>query len=202
MNCHGRFYFVTMISSTTSAAINHLLAQESWARDKLAKHAGKVAVFDVGLMAVKLKVAPDGMVQAASADEEANVTIRVKLADLPLIAQNREHAFSYVQIEGDADFANIISQLSESLRWEAEEDLSKWIGDIAAARVVGGVRAALDSVKMAQRKLTENAAEYLLEENPMLVRPQAVADFSGDVAKLRDDVERLAKRIEKLKESR
>lgn len=202
MNCHGRFYFVTMISSTTSAAINHLLAQESWARDKLAKHAGKVAVFDVGLMAVKLKVAPDGMVQAASADEEANVTIRVKLADLPLIAQNREHAFSYVQIEGDADFANIISQLSESLRWEAEEDLSKWIGDIAAARVVGGVRAALDSAKMAQRKLTENAAEYLLEENPMLVRPQAVADFSGDVAKLRDDVERLAKRIEKLKESR
>ena len=33
----------------------------------------------------------------------------------------------------------------------------------------------------------------------LLVRPQAVADFSADVAELRDDVERLAKRIERLR---
>lgn len=191
-----------MISSPLSAAINHLLAQESWAREKLGRHAGKVACFDAGVMAIRLQVTPDGMVQAAPADAGVNVTIRVKLADLPVIAQNREHAFSYVQIEGDADFANIISQLSQNLRWEAEHDLSKWIGDIAAVRVVGGVRSALETVRATQQKLTENVAEYFLDEQPLLVRPQAVADFSSDVAKLRDDVERLAKRIEKLKESR
>lgn len=201
MNCHGRFYFVAMISSTISAAINHLLAQESWARDKLVKHAGKVACLDAGVAGVKLKVAADGMVQAAT-DEPANVTVRVKLSDLPLIVQHREHAFSYVQIEGDADFANTISQLSESLRWEAEEDLSKLIGDVAAVRVVGGIRAVLDTAKTTQRKLAENVAEYFLDENPLLVRQQAVADFSNDVSKLRDDVERLSKRIEKLKGSR
>jgi ubiquinone biosynthesis protein UbiJ len=33
----------------------------------------------------------------------------------------------------------------------------------------------------------------------MLVRPQAVVDFTSEVTKLRDDVERMAKRIEKLK---
>jgi ubiquinone biosynthesis protein UbiJ len=32
----------------------------------------------------------------------------------------------------------------------------------------------------------------------MLVRPQAVSDFASDVVRLRDDVERIAKRIEKL----
>jgi len=32
----------------------------------------------------------------------------------------------------------------------------------------------------------------------MLVRPQAVADFTGGVTRLRDDVERLSKRVEKL----
>jgi ubiquinone biosynthesis accessory factor UbiJ len=202
VNCHGRFYFVTMISSTTSAAINHLLARESWAREKLARHAGKVAVVDAGVMAVRLKATFDGMVQAALANEPVNVTIRVKLSDLPLIAQNRAHAFSYVQIEGDADFANTISQLSETLRWEAEEDLSKLFGDVAAVRMVGGVRAAIDAARSTQQKLAENVAEYFLEENPMLVRPQALAEFSGEVVKLRDDVERLAKRIEKLKESR
>jgi ubiquinone biosynthesis accessory factor UbiJ len=188
-----------MISSPISAAINHLLAQEAWARDKLAKHAGKLAFFDAGVMGVRLQVAADGMVQAGAADVPANVTIRVKLSDLPLILQHREHAFSYVQIEGDADFANTISLLSENLRWEAEEDLSKLIGDVAAVRVVGGVRAALEAAKSTQQKLAENVAEYFLEEKPLLVRPQAVSDFSGEVSKLRDDVERLSKRVDKLK---
>jgi ubiquinone biosynthesis protein UbiJ len=199
---HGRFYFVIMISSSFSAAINHLLAQEPWARDKLARHAGKVAVFDGGIAALRLKVAADGMLQAADADDAPNVTIRARLADLPLIAQNRERAFSYVQIEGDADFANTISQLSQSLRWEAEADLSPWIGDIAANRLVAGARTAFENARSTQRKLAENMAEYLLEENPMLVRPRDVDDFAAEVTRLRDDVERLSKRIDKLKGSR
>ncbi|HJV87990.1 MAG TPA: SCP2 sterol-binding domain-containing protein [Noviherbaspirillum sp.] len=191
-----------MISSTTSAALNHLLARETWARDKLVKHAGKVAFFDAGVTGVRLKVAADGMVQAATADEPANVRIRIKLSDLPLILQHREHAFSYVQIDGDADFANTISQLADTLRWEAEEDLSRLVGDVAAVRVMGGVRAAVETARSTQQKLAENVAEYFLDEKPLLVRPQTVEDFSAEVARLRDDVERLAKRIEKLKGSR
>lgn len=186
------------LPSPLPAAINHLLAQEPWAREKLAAHAGKIACIDTGLMALRLKATADGMVEAASADGTATVTIRVKLSDLPLIVQNRERAFSYVKIEGDADFANAISQLSESLRWEAEEDLSKLLGDVAATRVVSAARQAVDTVKTTQRKLAENIAEYFLEEKPMLVRPQAVTEFASDVVRLRDDVERIAKRIEKL----
>ncbi|MDB5763778.1 MAG: hypothetical protein JWQ21_2773 [Herminiimonas sp.] len=188
-----------MTPSFIPAAINHLLDQEPWARNKLAAHAGKIACIDTGLIAVRLKVASGGLLQAAAEDEAVNVTVRVKLSDLPLIAQNRERAFSYVKIEGDADFANTISQVSQSLRWEVEEDLSKWVGDIAAARLVAGARAAAETAGSTQRKVAENFAEYFLEENPMLMRPQAVADFTGDVTRLRDDVERLAKRIERLK---
>lgn len=184
--------------SPLSAVINHLLAQEPWARDKLVKHGGKVACLDAGALAVRLKVAPDGLVEAARPEETVSVTIRVQLSDLPLILQNREHAFSYVTIDGDADFANTISQLSQSLRWEAEADLSRWVGDIAAVRIASGARAAFDAAKATQRKVTENVVEYLVEEQPVLVRPRAVADFSASVTKLRDDLERLAKRIEKL----
>jgi ubiquinone biosynthesis protein UbiJ len=184
--------------SLLPAGINHLLAQESWARDKLIPHTAKVARIDVEIFAICLKVRVDGLLESASSDAPANVTIRVRIADLPSILQNRERAFSYVKVEGDADFANTISQLSQSLRWEAEEDLSKFVGDIAATRIVAGAKNAMHSMKTTQQALAENVAEYFLEENPMLVRPQAVADFAGDVAKLRDDVERLAKRIEKL----
>jgi len=187
-----------MISSSISTAINHLLAQEPWARDKLARHAGKVAVFDGGVAALKLKVAADGMLQPAGAEDAPDVAIRAKPADLPLIAQHRERAFSHVRIEGDADFANTISQLSQSLQWEPEHDLSRWIGDVAASRVVAGARGAFAGARSVQRKLAENVAEYFLEENPMLMRPQPVDDFAAEVARLRDDVERLGKRIDRL----
>lgn len=179
-------------------AINHLLAQEPWARDKLVVHKGKTACFDLSILRLTMTVMADGSVSVAAEGDAPQVTIRVKPEQLPLILQNRERAFSYVTVEGDADFANTISQVSQSLHWEAEEDLSKLFGDIAATKMVAGAKAALQTAKATQRALAENVAEYLLEENPMLVRPQAVTDFGGDVAKLRDDVERLQKRIEKL----
>ncbi|MQA23472.1 ubiquinone biosynthesis accessory factor UbiJ [Rugamonas rivuli] len=187
-------------AAPASAAINHLLAQEPWARAELQRHAGKIAAIDTGAVVLRLRVTADGMLEAAPAEEPARVTIRVKLSDLPLIAQNRERAFSYVQIEGDAEFANAISNLSKSLRWEAEHDLEKVVGPIAAVRMVSGARAAFETIKTGHQKLAENVAEFLLDEKPVLIRPQVVEAFSADVVRLRDDVERAAKRLTRLEQ--
>jgi ubiquinone biosynthesis protein UbiJ len=182
------------------AAINHLLAQEAWARESLALHAGKEACIDTGHLRLRMRVARDGMLEAANSEEPANVTIHVKLTDLPLIAQNRDRAFSYVRIEGDAEFANTISQLAKGLRWEAEHDLERWLGPIGASRLVGGARSALASAGNTGRRLAENVAEYLVEERPVLVRPTMVDEFADDVSRVRDDVERFEKRIAKLEQ--
>ena len=189
------------IPAVVPSAINHLLSQDAAARAKLITHAGKTACFDLGLLKLALQVEADGLVTYADSDATAQVTIRVKPADLPLILQQRDRAFSYVTIDGDADFANTISQLSQSIRWEAEADLSRFVGDIAAVRLVAGTRSILQTINDTQRKLAETTAEYFLEENPMLMRPQPIRAFADDVARLRDDVERLAKRISRLKDS-
>ena len=181
-----------------AAVINHLLAQEPWAQQKLATHRGKTFCIDAAVMQLRLTVTDDGFLEDAVADATAAVTIHVKLSDLPLILANRERAVSYVKIEGDADFANTVSQLSQSLRWDAEEDLSKLFGDIAATRIVSGAKSAFASAQKTQKQLAENVAEYFLEEQPMLIRPFVMNEFSSHVVKLRDDLERLSKRIEKL----
>jgi ubiquinone biosynthesis protein UbiJ len=182
------------------ATINHLLAQEAWARDALMRHAGKTACIDTGHLALGMRVARDGMLETAGADDAASVTIHVKLSDLPLIVQNRDRAFSYVRIEGDAEFANTISQLSKGLRWDAEHDLERVFGPIGAVRLAGGARSAVTGVATAGRRLAENVAEFLLEERRVLVRPATVDNFAEDVGRLRDDVERTAKRIAKLEQ--
>jgi ubiquinone biosynthesis protein UbiJ len=182
------------------AAINHLLAQEAWARDALALHAGKEACIDTGHVRLRARVARDGMLEGSNSEDPANVTIRLKLSDLPLIAQNRDRAFSYVKIEGDAEFANTISQLSKGLRWDAEHDLERVFGPIGATRLVGGAKSVFGSASATGRRLAENMAEYLLEEKPVLIRPALVDQFAEDVSRMRDDVERLDKRIAKLEQ--
>jgi ubiquinone biosynthesis protein UbiJ len=179
-------------------ALNHLLTQEAWAQQKLLAHRGKTAVIDAGILTLRLRVTADGLVEAVDDKVASDVAIKVKLSDLPLLAGNPERAFSYVKIDGDADFANVISQLSQNLRWDAGYDLSKLVGEIAAQRLVSGTGSAVAAVRKTHRSLTENLAEYFLEERPMLVRPAAVTEMDGEVVKLRDDIERLGKRIEKL----
>ena len=188
--------------SPLTAAVNHLLAQEPWAQRKLAKHAGKIAFIDGGALVLKWQVTADGMLQAPETDNASdpspNVTIKMKLSDLPLMAQNPERAFSYVNIQGDADFASAISQVGLGLRWDAEQDLSTLVGDIAALRLVSAAKATFQSVQTTHKKLAENLAEYFLEEKPLLVRPHVVSDFTQNVTTLRDDLERLIKRIERM----
>jgi ubiquinone biosynthesis protein UbiJ len=188
---------INPILTPAVAAINHLLAQEAWARDALMLHAGKTALIDAGALALRLRVTADGMVDAGE-EGAANVTIRLKLADLPLMAQNRDRAFSYVKIEGDAEFANAISTLSKGLRWEAEHDLEPFIGTIAASRMVRTARDAAAAFATTHRKLAENVAEFLTEEQPVLIKPDEAEAFGSGIARLRDDVDRAAKRLAKL----
>jgi ubiquinone biosynthesis protein UbiJ len=182
------------------AAINHLLAQEAWARALLMRHAGKDACIDAGLARLRMNVGRDGLLEAGQGDAPASVTIRVKPADLPLIAQDRTRALSYVKIEGDAEFANVISQLANGLRWDAEHDLERVVGPLGAHRLVRTARRTAGGATEATRRLAENLAEFLAEERPVLVRPAQRDAFAADVVRLRDDVERTAKRIARLEQ--
>ncbi len=175
------------------AVMNHLLSRQPALASALAVHAGKSVRIDAGI-SLHMQIAADGLLQALESPE-ANVTISIAPADLPLVLADPDRAASYAKLSGDAEFARAVSEVVTSLRWDAESDLAPVIGDIAAVRIVQAARAMAAQVKTGGRRLAENIAEYLLEENPLLLYRRAGEDFASDVAVLRDDVERLAKRI-------
>ena len=183
-------------------ALNHLLAQESWATQQLQSHAGKIACIDLSVLVLRVQITGQGLLEAAATDASANVTIRINPADLPVIMQDKQRAISYVKLEGDADLAQTLSELGKNLRWDAEQQLSDLFGDLAGRRIATAGKSLIDHAQSTARKLQENLAEYFLEENPLLIRPAKVAEFAEQVARTRDDVERLMKRIEKLEQSK
>jgi ubiquinone biosynthesis protein UbiJ len=181
---------MTLAAKPFAAAVNHLLARESWARERLAPYAGKTARLTCAPVVLMLLVQPDGYLSAVGETEA-----------LPAFVQGGQAAvMKHVKIEGDAEFAQVIAKLAEHLRWEPEEDLARLIGDGPAWRVASVVRSVGQHVQRTGRNLLDTAAEYLLDENPQLVRRIALEDFNVELARARDALARVEKRIERLQQ--
>lgn len=196
------------------AALNHLIEQEPWACSLLTPFAGRVIRYDAAAFALSLKVTEQGGIEQASEAETPSVTIIVPLQQWPLVVADvaeggQAAAMRHVRIDGDAELANAVSTLGRNLRWDAAEDLSRAlrgvmggpISDSVAQRVVDGARQVHESATRVGRALLDNVTEYLLDEQPTLVRHAALDGFGGDVARLRDDLARLEKRLERLERS-
>lgn len=183
-----------MLDLAALQAFNHLLAAAPWARAKLAPFAGRRARLVLGPLPLEFRIAPDGMFESLGTGEPAVEIVLPAGAALALL-QGREAMMRDARITGAADFAEALGFVLRKLDWDAEEDLSRAVGDIAAHRIMktaGGIAAAQAD---AARRLAENVAEYLRYEQPVGVDKAALAAFSGEVDALRRDADALERRI-------
>lgn len=113
--------------------LNHVLLQERQAQDRLARQKGRVAHIRWGLFAIDLVVTPAGLVDRAPVLSKPDLVLSV-VAESPFAVAQTVLAGKKptVKIEGDVQLAAEIGWLAENLRWDAEEDLSRLIGDAPA----------------------------------------------------------------------
>jgi ubiquinone biosynthesis accessory factor UbiJ len=188
--------FDASINTLAARLINHLLQSASWATDRLQAHAGKSFRVRAPLSNTHLQVAAGGLLEPAETTPE--VTITLSAGQWLRVMARDKSALKDAAVEGDAEFAAALSYVAEHLTWDFEEDLSRVVGDVAAHRIAGGLRQAQIWRKDAAASTAESLKEYLTEEQPMIAKREAVEQFTREVDQLRDDVERLAKRIDKL----
>lgn len=182
-----------MIEGATLSALNHLLAQASWARQKLSPFAGRRARFLMPPWQLAFAVTAEGLFEAST--DEADVTVSLP-AEGPLLAvQGLDRLLAEAHVEGNAEFATALSFVLKNLRWDAEEDLSRLVGDIAAHRLVRGAETLADWHQQAARNLTENLAEYLSEESRLLVGRRELAAFAADLQAFDQQLGRLTERL-------
>ena len=180
------------------AAVNHLLGQAPWAREKLAPFAGHSALIKLPPFEAAFLIGADGCLSTPLPDAELEVSISLP-ATTPLLAlQGKDTVMRAARIEGSAEFAEALGFVIRNLRWDAEEDLSKLVGDIAAHRIVKSTSEFAAWQQQAARNFAANLAEYFTEEQPLIARQADIAAFSGDIDRLRDDVARLEKRLLRL----
>jgi ubiquinone biosynthesis protein UbiJ len=193
-----------LIIKPLSAGLNHLLANESWARALLQPHAGKRVRLRVAELSITLAVAEDGLLAQTSQDGDTDVTLTLEmhalapLANAAVAGDVQNAALRHVHLEGDAELAQAVGKLAQYLRWDVEEDLSRLVGDAAAYRISAGARQAAKSARDIVGRMTSSAVEYLTEEQAVITTGARAQLFTRDVQRLREDLERLEKRVRKL----
>ena len=180
-----------------SFLLNHLLGAEPWARERLAPFAGETLELRAPpLPALRLAVAEGGTIKAGNAEPSLTMTLKPEL--LAALARGEEHALRAVDVQGNGRLAAEVLVLARHLRWDVEEDLSRFFGDVVAHRIAGAARAfAAWHVDAAQR-LGGALVDYATDEKPLLVRRSELDALADPVARLRDAIARLDKRIETL----
>lgn len=103
-----------------------------------------------------------------------------------------------VELTGDAATAQRFQRLLEFAQPDIEEELSRFIGDIAAHRIAEIARGVGNWAREVRQTMGGNMREYLQEESRELPTQYEVDRFSDQVSVLRDDVERLAARLQRL----
>lgn len=187
-----------MFDALAGAPLNHLLRAQAWARAALQPHAGKVVCLRCLPFETRLTVLDSGEVAPAVAGVESAVTLTLTPGLMLRIAAQDDTAWRDIVIDGDTALAGVIHHLWRHLRWDAEADLAKIVGDIAAHRITGSGRTLQQWAAASGDNLARAFAEYWTEEQPLIASQADVAGFTAAVDLLRDDLARLEKRIAQL----
>lgn len=189
-------FFMAVLETPFAFALNRLLEAEPWARERLAPFAGEtVELRAPWLPAVRFAIAEGGRLAPGGA---ATLKISLRAGAPAALARGEEHFMREVDIEGNARLAHEVLYLARHLRWDYEEELARVLGDAPAHAVAQALRGFVSWQADAARRLAENLMEYALEEGRLLAPRPEFATFAADLARLRDAVERLAKRLERL----
>lgn len=175
--------------------LNHVLAGESWARDRLLPFAGQTARLECGRLAWVVKITEAGQFATDDTGLPPAVSIRLPNDALLRAALDRGALFSSATIAGSVDLAETLGFVFRNIAWDVEHDLSQLCGDVLARRALRVARSVGDWPRQGLRSVAQAAAEYFSEEDAAIAHRRDVERFCAEVDALRDDFARFEKRL-------
>lgn len=187
------------------ALINRQIDASTPARERLARLEGRSFSVNVDggnrpLIVLHFAAHREGLRLSLGA-EEADARVRGALGSLIRLVAGRAEGGNYqsgVTVEGDATVVQGFEQLFRHARPDIDAEMARLLGDMPAHYAMKAARHAFAAGRRALDTLTRSGGEYLVEESRDVVGRDELASFHHDVDRLRDDVERLEARFNRL----
>lgn len=187
---------MSFLALAITKQINRILADTPAAGEQLRAHAGKRVDLIVGPAHAEVRISAHGECDLVGVSADAaDLTVTIPLAILPALARQDASAFAQVAFSGDSELAATIALLARNLRWDLEEDLSQWTGDILAHRAVSGVRATGAWLAEAKDRAGSQVAEYLIHERRAFISRSELETLVRANESLRDAIARAEARL-------
>lgn len=183
-----------MIGRLFTGLINQTLDAEPALQGRLLPHAGKHVRLVLPGFAGLLKVTASGRVERVVA-EAPHASLRIPLDALLEWQSDRIAARRRIILEGDSECALAVADILGHAHLNAEELLSRLVGDMAAHRILKIWRDRQDRRSDRWQRLTETVTDYMQFESRLIVTKPEVEAFCHNVDHLRDDVARLEQRV-------
>lgn len=177
----------TLASQPLAAWYRHLLAREDQARQQLSVFAGRSARYRLGMLSVALVVQPDGQLGALEQGVVSpSVVVTLDPTSLPAALSDPSVMLRNMKVEGDLEFARVLSETLSRLRPDPAEDLSRLIGDAPAQRIVDAVSVALAQAQNQAGRLARQGTEFMMAESEQLLGRPELQRFAHEVASLQE----------------
>ena len=183
--------------------LNRNIRESTRARELCERLDGKliaIRVRDTGLSGY-FDIDRNGLFLGTNHDGEPDVVITGSLVALALMAGEDSIRDGALDLTGDAATAQAFQQLLEHSRPDIEEELSAVIGDTAAHGLGEFARGVGRWARETRSIMGDNIRDYLQEESRDVPSRYEVEQFSRRVNQVRDDVDRLAARVSRLRET-
>jgi ubiquinone biosynthesis protein UbiJ len=184
--------------SITADFANRALESESWARDKLAPHAGKTMRVEVGPARIGLAIEAEGRL-AASETAAPDLMIAIEPLRLPSLLAQPTRWGELVKAQGDAALAATVAELAPTLPWFVERLLAGVLGPMAGQQIADAGRRLLTLPEYAGERIADSVARYVGDEARLAVRRVESLRFAADVAELAARIDALTSRVDAIK---
>ena len=189
-----------LLAMGVELALNASIEGSSGARADLKRLTGKVVALHLEGLPLKLWFLPQAerLTVAADYHGEADIEVRVPAASLLSAAlQEGDAPPRGMQINGDAETAQVFARLLKQADLDWEELLSRYTGDVVAHQIGNFARGLHAWGRYAAGRLGRDLAEYLQYESRDLPPRREMEAFLSGVDRLRDDAERLEARLKR-----
>lgn len=196
--------FPDVLIGAFEIAANGLLQQDPNAIRRLDRLSGKIIEIHISGLGISLFMMPTAGALQVVSDWDGKIDTKlsgspVAYAQLGLGGDARGALLSGgLRIEGDTLVGQQFQRLLMELEIDWEELLAQRVGDRAAYHLGQGVRGLGSFGRGIRKGLMRNFAEYTQHETEVLPLRREVDAFVAEVSDIRDSVERLEQRVNRI----
>lgn len=174
--------------------INRLILQSPDSRSELTSFAGKTLTLNIAGLKLAGRITEDGLLSAGNGFADTEITFRNSA--IRKILQGGEPGAGDIRLEGDLILGIAVLSLLGSLRSRASDELARIFGTQAGI----GSRATDigHGIKQIGRNIAEQIGGFSRELESANTGNEALADCLDEISRLRDGVERLNERLDRL----